>query len=68
LIVSKRHSIQDVAESLANFQGRNFLDHVPTVIVALVAYVKEPPENSGDYAPSCLALFAPSREILLVEK
>ena len=46
LIVPKRHPIQDVTESLANFQGRNFLYHVQstpnnaTMIVVLVVYVK----------------------------
>jgi hypothetical protein len=29
LIVAKRHPIQDIAEALANFQGRNFRYHVP---------------------------------------
>jgi hypothetical protein len=40
LVVAKRHPVQDVAESLANFQSGNFLCHGSTIIVALVAYVK----------------------------
>jgi hypothetical protein len=28
LIIPKRHPVQDIAESLANFQSRNFLSHV----------------------------------------
>jgi hypothetical protein len=34
LIVSKRHPIQDIAESLANFQSRNFLCHVQSTQIA----------------------------------
>src|SRR5918996_173149 len=43
-----RDPVQDIAESLANFQSRNFLSHVKpslasaTIIVVLVAYVKYP--------------------------